>query len=268
MTRATNAFGITRTSSVVFIDAHPGSHIRACAGAMLLARRLGAKIAVVEACDGAAMVDKESEGPAMAVRRRKEIRSAMNILGLPPESLYLLGFPDGGLEPLRHDYWRATGRPYFCPWLKADRVASPDAWRGGLEFFGERFFALLKDLLAQTRPTHVFAHHCRDTHMDHRAVNWFVKKALGNLHADRHLRQLPTLFEWITYYTRLPWPPAGSDIPLAAAARLPFPGRIVRYVPPAVDRKAKVKAWKEFLPSHGARYVKRWTRKAEVFWVQ
>jgi LmbE family N-acetylglucosaminyl deacetylase len=266
--RATNPFGIASTSSVVFIDAHPGSSIRTCGGAMLLCKRLGAKIAVIEACDGAAMVPTEAQGPAMAVQRRKEIHAAIDILGLSQKDLFLLGFPDSGLEALRADYWRPVGQPYFCPWLKQDCATSPEAHQPGARFFGQEFFNLLKGLLMQRRPTHVFVHHDRDTALDHRAMNWFVKKALADLCFEGVLPKCPPLFEWLTYYTRQTWPPKGPDITLAAAKTLPFPGEIVRYVPPPAEQKVKVSAWRQCLPSHGPDYVKRWTKSAEVFWLR
>jgi LmbE family N-acetylglucosaminyl deacetylase len=262
-----NPFGITAKSSTVFIDAHPGSSIRTCGGAMLLGKRLGAKVSLIDACDGAAMLEDESQGPAMAVLRRKEINSIMGILDIDPKNLFMLGFPDGGLEPMRNDYWRPTGLPYFCPWLKTDRVISPQALHPDAKFFGLEFFDLLMDLLDRLAPTHVFIHHDRDTNHDHRAINWFVRKALGDLAFDGRLPAMPTVFEWITYYTRMPWPPAGPDIPLAEAKKLAFPGRIVRYVPPTGEQSIKVHAWKQCLKSHGAAYVRRWTKTAEVFWV-
>jgi LmbE family N-acetylglucosaminyl deacetylase len=266
MKNPANPFGITRGSSVMFFDAHPGSLVRTCAGALLRSGAVGARVTVIDACDGAAMVERESDGPAMAARRHREALAALKILGVPREDYFALGFPDGGLEAMRGDYWHRTGLPYFCPWLRADRVATRHAWRRGAPFFGESFFAALKSLLAARRPTHVFTHHFRDTHMDHRALTWFIRKALAELVAEGRLKRTPTVFEWITYYSRAPWPPKGKSIPVNAARKLRFPGRVVEFVPSPAEQRVKTAAWRANLPSHGAAYVKRWTKTNEIFW--
>ena len=266
MNNTSNPFGITAKSSVVFFDAHPGSLVRTCGGILLRSLVLGARVAVVDACDGGAMVEKESDGPAMARLRHKEALASNRILGVARSDYFALGFPDGGIEAMRCDYMEPTGLPYFCPWLGTDRATAAHAYRRGAKFFGETFLAVLKEVLARRAPTHVFTHHNHDTHMDHRALTWFIKRALAELRAEGKLDRIPRLYEWITYYSRFPWPPKAASIPRRAAERMPFDGEIVEFRPSPAEQRVKVAAWRKHTGSHGAAYVKRWTKRNEVFW--
>ena len=262
---AANPFGITSRSSVLFVDAHPGSAVRHCGAVMRRAINAGARVSRLIACDGAAMFD-EDRGPALAAQRVDEEHAGLAWIGVPLENITFLGFPDGGLEPLRHDYWRLEGLAYFDPWLGTDRVTAEHASRPGTPFFGESFFALVGEVIYLTSPTHIFTHSSRDRHSDHRALNWFVKRAAADALADGLLDSPPAVFEWLTYHTRVKWPPPGRIIPLAAARRLPVTGECVDFRPTRAEVRIKAQAWRCHLPSHGSAYVNRWMKENEIFW--
>lgn len=253
---------ISRNSSVLVVGAHPGDAVRSNAGVILRAMSAGAKVIVVKATNGAALGGPERipVGRKQADTRKREELAALKVLGFPRKNHLLLGFPDGGLEPMRFDYFDRTGLPYLCPWLASDRTFGADVYRKGVPFFGADMVAVLKTIMGKAKPTHVFTHCSRDRPPDHRAITWFAKRALAEL------KLKPRVYEWITYYHRLPWPPKGPSIPRAAAERMPFEGEVVEFVPSAAEQSVKVSAWRKHTGSHGAAYVKRWTKRNEAFW--
>ena len=256
----------SKKSSVLVFGAHPDDAVRSNAGVILRAMQVGAKVAIVKATDGAALGGPEfiPQGRRRGETRKREELSALRVLGFERKDLCLLGFPDGGLEAVRFDYFNRTGLPYLDPWLASDRTFGRDTFKKGVRFFGADLLALIARVVAKTRPTHVFTHCSRDRHPDHRAITWFVKEAL----AARGLE--PEIYEYLTYHTRCQkpkWPPnPGERISRAAAAKLKLPGRLVDFPLSPAEACVKDVAIDQFLPVLGAAYFKPWRRTNEVFW--
>jgi len=255
------------TSVVVVVGAHPDDAVRACGGVMLRCLREGARLSIIAMTDGAALRGTEGirRGRETARDRKAEQVRALDRLGVPVENVFFLGFPDGGIEKIRHAHRTRLGNAYVCPWLHADRSAK-DSLAPATPFIAESLTDLLVRALGPLSPTHVFTHHGRDRHPDHRGVTHFVREVLSELAAERKLRTEPAVYEYLTYLPGIPWPPAGRETPVESAKALPFPGRVVNFPLTPEEESRKNAALDCFVPILGPGYMDRWRRSNEIFW--
>jgi LmbE family N-acetylglucosaminyl deacetylase len=129
---------------------------------------------------------------SIAAIRREEAQESFAILGLPPQRLHFLGFPDGNLATFRGAYF-ANGQP------------GQDAEPLGVQI------ALVR-LLRQTRPTRVFLPTSADVHPDHRIVH--EELLISLFHAQGRiwpelgepLAEVPRVYE-MAIYCDFPEPP-------------------------------------------------------------
>jgi LmbE family N-acetylglucosaminyl deacetylase len=217
--------------------------------------------------DGAALRGKEGirGGREMARDRRAEQVRALDRLGVPAENVFFLGFPDGGIEKIRYAHRTSLDNAYFCPWLHADR-SGKDSLAPGTPFNAECLTDLLVRVLGPLSPTHVFTHHARDRHPDHRGVTHFVRNALSTLTVERRLRAEPVIYEHLTYLPGMKWMPAGREIPVEAARALLFPGQVVDFRLTPGEEGRKNAALDCFVPILGPGYMDNWRRSNEIFW--
>ncbi|MBE3589574.1 MAG: PIG-L family deacetylase [Firmicutes bacterium] len=114
---------------------------------------------------------------ALGVERLHESQRATAILGLRPDQLTELGFPDKGLERLWYDYWGAP-EPYLSPFSRASSVPYRLADRG-LPYDADSLAAALRSVIETFDPTVVIAPYPLDGHPDHRAAYDFTMYALA-----------------------------------------------------------------------------------------
>jgi len=258
-----------QTSSIVILGAHPDDAVRACGGVMLRALSAGAKVTVIAVTDGAALFGKEGipDGRRTAAGRKAEQVKALRRIGLPKRSTFFLGFPDGGLAKLRHRHRTERLGAYFCPWLHADRT-NKTSCVPEIVFTTNNLVKLLKRILSDASPTHVFTHHHCDKHPDHRGVTWFIRKALAELTCDDASSVPPMVYEYLTYLPGKHWPPAGAAVPVKAARALGFSGRVVNHRLTHDEIAAKDRALDCFTPILGDAYIDNWRRSNEITWIE
>lgn len=117
---------------------------------------------------------------AYGEHRVAESEKALQVLGLPPERLIFLGYPDQTIDDLWTRCWYRD-RPCTGPLTLTDHVRYAKARTVGAPYAGE---ALLDDLVAvlrEVRPSVVVYPHPSDVHVDHWGVSAFVTAALEQL---------------------------------------------------------------------------------------
>ncbi|MFQ5527059.1 MAG: PIG-L deacetylase family protein [Thermoanaerobaculia bacterium] len=77
---------------------HPDDEVLGCGGAIARMRRLGTPVRIVFLTDGADSHAQFMTRSRLTSIRRREAREAAVVLGVPPESLTFLDFPDGSLS--------------------------------------------------------------------------------------------------------------------------------------------------------------------------
>lgn len=132
----------------------------------------------------------------LARKRMNEARDAAAILGVAPEHLFFLGFPDRGVLPIVTDYF-AT--PYQSRFTHASAVPYPDATFPGHPYTGQRLERDFDTVLERVRPTLVLAPSPRDSHPDHRATGILAIRAMSRRNELARMRY------WIVHGGEL-WP--------------------------------------------------------------
>jgi len=152
---------------------------------------------------------------AYGERRVNETRGALQALGAAPQTVELLGFPDGGLMGLLSRHWRpaqparsATTGASDPPYTFA---TDPDITYDGADLRDE-----LARVLDETRPTMIALPDWLDRHPDHSASGVFTILAIDEWIGGRWPRREPPRV--LTYLVHWPdWPP-GWDATAPAPA--------------------------------------------------
>lgn len=100
--------------------------------------------------------------------RMHEARVATGLLGVPPDHVRFLGFPDRGLGPLLGQKSDLT--PYRSPFTGADRVPYARALHPGAPYTRRELERQLGALLDRLHPDVLLAPSVLDNHPDHRAA--------------------------------------------------------------------------------------------------
>ncbi|HUJ12532.1 MAG TPA: PIG-L family deacetylase [Thermoanaerobaculia bacterium] len=114
---------------------------------------------------------------AVGKTRIAEARNAMKLLGIPPDHLFVLGYPDRGLRAMvdnPDEIVRSRG-------THAYEVPYDDAFSPGSEYKIDNAINDLKQVIERTRPTTVIAPVPFDQHPDHAATAEIVDYALDEL---------------------------------------------------------------------------------------
>jgi LmbE family N-acetylglucosaminyl deacetylase len=195
------AIGVQAAQAQVLILApHPDDEALFASGIIYQARLSGQTVKVVVATNGDCAV------PTIGQVRQQESVAAMGVLGLTPDDVIFLGYPDCGLYQLYHDYASAQSRytsvagftyTYASEGLGRTDYHSyihgaPAAYNG---------FSLTDDLetlLRNYRPQDVYVTSAYDDHTDHYTLNHFVGDALLSLIRSDATFQ-PTLHDAIVH---------------------------------------------------------------------
>ena len=180
---------ILPTDTVLVVSPHPDDESLCCGGLIHAAREAGVQVAVVWITNGdgfrwSAMVAEHRLRPRagkyreFATRRAGEARTAAAALGLDPESLFFLGYPDGGVLPLLLDHYYPN-TPWRSKFTGADSVVYDDAVDPGAEYDGQNLERDFQRVLDQVKPTLVLAPSPQDTHPDHRGTGILAWRALS-----------------------------------------------------------------------------------------
>jgi LmbE family N-acetylglucosaminyl deacetylase len=190
---------ITADDTVLVVAPHPDDESLCCGGLIHTARSAGARVAIVWVTHGdgfkwdAIVVEKKIRPRAgayleLARQREGEARKAGALLGVPPDSLMFLGYPDRGVLRLLLDYYHPD-TPWRSKFTGANAVVYDDAVDPGAAYRGENLVKDFNSVLDRVKPTLVLAPSPQDTHPDHRGTGllvWRTMTARGQQHRVRY----------------------------------------------------------------------------------
>jgi LmbE family N-acetylglucosaminyl deacetylase len=140
---------------------------------------------------------------AMGEVRHNEAVAATGVLGLKPEQLTFLGYPDFGTLRIWLSHWGSE--PAFRSLLtRVTKVPYADAYRPGAAYKGEEVLADLKAVIEEFKPTKIFVSHPADYNTDHEALYLFTRVAMWDLGLQ------PEVYPYLVHAPA--WPmPRGAD---------------------------------------------------------
>lgn len=204
---------VTPGATVVLVP-HPDDEALAAGGLIRELEQRGVAPTVILVTGGDAFkqaaqthLHKVNVSPAQMVDfgriRLSESRSALGVLGLPPDRLIFLGFPDKGLNRLWTECWRPD---QSCASVStgAGRVPYAEAYKPGAPYAGQELESELVELLRKLKPTLVVYPHPNEAHVDHWGLSNFAQAALEDLRRTDPDWVPPQ--EWLYLVHRGDWP--------------------------------------------------------------
>jgi len=199
----------------------------------------------------------------MGLVRHDEGVAAAGVLGLSPDQLTFLGYPDfrtlvmwaehwGDVEPCKSMFTQTTVVPY------------PNALRPGTPYRADEILADIEGILREFRPTKLFVSHPADHNPDHLSLYLFTRVALWNLNGELQ----PTLLPFLVHHPDWPDPEGlNPDLPLEPPDRLEKDAvwQVSPLTPAEIDRKAAALQNHQTQYKMSADYLNSFMRANELF---
>ena len=158
------------------------------AGLILAAQRAGIQVRVVIATNGdgylfATMQDFRKVYPThsdfirMGEVRQQESLAALTILGVKPDQVTFLSYPDRGTPALWNDHWVAAN-PWRSPYNGNTKSPYPNTFNPQSVYAGADYLADVTSILETYRPDLIVYPNPQDVHPDHWGLNVFTRLAL------------------------------------------------------------------------------------------
>ncbi|MCR4407654.1 MAG: PIG-L family deacetylase [Anaerolineae bacterium] len=142
------------------------------------------------------------------VARQQESLKALESLGVPPENVLFLSYPDRGILPLWETFWD-NDTPYRSPFTKLTQSPYDLTYNPQAVYSGHSLLSDLRSILEDFQPDAVVAPHPDDTHPDHWASGAFVALAV----AMQKEQVRPRLLLYLVHRGDYPLP--RGDLPFA-----------------------------------------------------
>ena len=117
-------------------------------------------------------------------RRMKEATAAARVLGLSPDDLVFLGYPDSGLSDIFMNIW--TSKPYRSGLTNVTSVPYTESMVFGQPQTAINLLTDLEQVMTSFQPTIIAYPNLIDDHPDHQATELFVTAALADLQLSPH----------------------------------------------------------------------------------
>jgi LmbE family N-acetylglucosaminyl deacetylase len=205
---------------------------------------------------------------AMGLVRHDEGVAATGVLGLRPDQLTFLGYPDFRCLTIWGEHWGDCA-PCESMFTRTSVVPYPNALRPGTPYRADEVLAdiehVLRDFAAtHGAPTKVFVSHPADHNPDHLALYLFTRVALWNLSAEMQ----PELLPFLVHHPAWPQPEG-----LNPGLSLEPPGRLEKdavwqvnpLTPEQVQRKAAALQQHKTQYRMSAAYLNSFMRANELF---
>jgi len=133
----------------------------------------------------------------MGLVRHDEAINASCILGVGPENLVFLGYPDFGTLNIWYYHWNR--RPaYRSIMTRVTAVPYKGAYRFGAAYKGEDIVQDIRSILRDFKPTKIFVSHPADHNGDHLALYLYLRVALWDEGMDG-VELYPYLIHYLTW---------------------------------------------------------------------
>jgi LmbE family N-acetylglucosaminyl deacetylase len=239
-------------SRILIVAPHPDDETLGCGGLIQQAERNGAQVYVVlmtngDASEMALLYERDfrrstSEYLALGRQRLKESLAGLSALGVPPDHVFSLGYPNEGLDTLYLPaFWR-TSTPWLSPRTRVAHNPYMTSYDRQAVYSGENVVEDLARLIDQVDPDVVFCAAPFDIHPDHWAAWGFTRLALERARGEPDGEPRP-LYAYLVH--RPDWPaPRGylPNTPLDPPASLAQTAYISWFTLPLAKSQVRLKA--------------------------
>lgn len=253
---------------LLVIAPHCDDEVFGAGGFIYEAVKRGAKVYVAVVTNGDAfrlLVHRPSRALNLGNRRQKETLEALQVLGVPENQVFFLGYPDRGLEPLFCEYW-SPDVPYLSRFTRVE-TTPPASFRPGNPYCGANVAADLEEIFRAVRPTLVLTASPFDTHPDHRAVYNFTMYALERLRYEDPFFETTRVFWYLVHWNL--WPHGsmtGAGVKLLPPRELSVPTiRWQHFVLSKDAIFAKMRAVRKYRSQSAGGYPLSFVRANELF---
>ena len=199
---------------------HPDDEVLGAGGLIQVAQESGVevRIVVITNGDGQRLAPmalsqrirlRDTDFIALGERRQLEAVAALEKLGLDPECLTFLGYPDRSLNKLWLNDWREE-IPFRSGYTRAESSPYTTTYNPESRYLGRHLLQDLQTLLSEYRPDFIVTPHPNDDHPDHRATAAFVRMAV-HLLAHNDSQYQPQIWAYLIHYGYYP-PTNGSQV--------------------------------------------------------
>ncbi|HOO78532.1 MAG TPA: PIG-L family deacetylase [bacterium] len=217
----------TAADRLMVLAPHPDDEVLACGGLLHRAAQAGVPLRVVfftcgdnnelafEAYRGLP-VFRSTRFRQMGLLRREEAMDAAGALGLKPENLVFLGYPDFRTLRIWEEHW-GNAPPCWSMFTSVQKVPYDYARTPGAPHKGEAVLQDIEGEILDFDPTRILVSHPSDFNVDHRALYLFTLVSLWNLGE----KTAPPLHSYLVHFPGWPWPPGKfPEAPLDPPAAL------------------------------------------------
>jgi N-acetyl-1-D-myo-inositol-2-amino-2-deoxy-alpha-D-glucopyranoside deacetylase len=200
---------------VLILAPHCDDETLSSAGLIQSALRAGMEVHVVIATNGdgymfATMGDFHRIRPThadyirMGNLRQQESLAAMQVLGLKPEQVTFLSYPDRGTAKLWETNWSANN-PYRSPFTGDSHSPYPVTYTPDSVYTGENYLADLRAILSTYQPDLIIYPHPDDVHPDHWGLSAFTRLAVA-LQEQNNPTFHPDMYAYLVHRPDFPNP--------------------------------------------------------------
>jgi N-acetyl-1-D-myo-inositol-2-amino-2-deoxy-alpha-D-glucopyranoside deacetylase len=173
---------------LLILAPHCDDETLSSAGLILAAQRAGIQVRVVIATNGdgflfATMQDfrkvypNHSDFIRLGEVRQQESLAALAVLGVQPDQVTFLSYPDRGTPALWNDHW-AAANPYRSPYSGNTKSPYSITYNPQSVYAGADYLADVTSIIETYRPDLIVYPNSQDVHPDHWGLNVFTRLAL------------------------------------------------------------------------------------------
>jgi LmbE family N-acetylglucosaminyl deacetylase len=210
----TSRLSVASGTRLLVVAPHPDDEVLAAGGLMQTVRATNGTVRVVYLTDGEGFpagarledhrrVQTPLDYREYGSRRQREARSALGALGIGPEALTFLGFPNNGLNRLMTRYWSDRRAAFRSPYTRLNRPPVAESSEPDTAYHGEDLSEELAQIIGTFGPSMIVVPREEDQHVDHCAAWFFVADALTNVQRVQPAFRTDTLTNIIHFYS---WP--------------------------------------------------------------
>lgn len=231
-------FNLSPNDRVLILAPHPDDEVLGPGGIIQKAKEMNLPVRICFLTYGDAnqmsfyhyykrpVVDPE-KAKEQALIRHNEALKADQILGVKPEDIVFLGYPDLGIVKIWYNHWDEK-KPFKSMLTRAEAVPYDNAFNPGSLYKGENILEDIKKVIADFKPTKIFISHPADQHPDHRGYYLFTQVAVWDLINSINVSVIP----YVIHHDGEGWPSPHGYYP---SEILPYP-----------DGLAPLIAWKSY----------------------